>query len=202
MNLTETYPTLLTRIMGENASYKWMKAVAMVFVGTLLIAICARIQVPFWPVPMTMQSLAILVIAMAYGFRLGTITMLAYMAEGAIGLPVFASGGGLAYFMGPTGGYLAGFVVAAMIVGYLAECGWDRNFFKTFVANAIGMTIILAMGFVGLTFFLQIMGNMPVLSEAAAKAWATGVAPFLLGALAKITIAALVLPSLWNALRR
>jgi hypothetical protein len=105
------------------------RALVLAVAGTLLLTLSAKMKVPFYPVPMTMQTLVVLVIGAVYGWRLGVATILLYLAEGASGLPVFADtperGIGLAYMMGPTGGYLLGFVVGAAIVGWLAERGWD-----------------------------------------------------------------------------
>jgi biotin transport system substrate-specific component len=108
-----------------------MRAIVLAVLGSLLLALSAKVQVPFWPVPMTMQTFVVLVLGAAYGWRLGLATVLLYLAEGAFGLPVFAGtpekGIGLAYMAGPTGGYLVGFAVAAALTGWLAERGWTRN---------------------------------------------------------------------------
>ena len=93
----------------------------------MLLAISAKVQVPFWPVPMTMQTFVVLMLGIAYGSRLGASTGVLYLVEGAIGLPVFAKGAGIAYLIGPTGGYLIGFVIAMYVVGLLAEKHWDRS---------------------------------------------------------------------------
>ena len=107
------------------------RAVILAACGSLLLTLAAKINVPFYPVPMTMQTFAVLVIAMSFGKRLGLGSVLLYLVEGAAGLPVFAGtpekGIGIAYMMGPTAGYLLGFVLATMLVSYLAEKGWDRN---------------------------------------------------------------------------
>ena len=99
--------------------------------GSLLLIASAKVQVPFWPVPMTMQTFAVLVIGMTFGPRLGAATVLLYLVQGAVGLPVFAGtpakGIGIAYMVGPTGGYLIGFVAAAYLAGRLAMRGWDRS---------------------------------------------------------------------------
>lgn len=159
----------------------------LVFAGTAIMAISSKIQVAMWPVPMTMQTFAVLVIAMSYGFRLGSVTLLAYLAEGAMGLPVFADGGGFAYLAGPTGGYLVGFFVAASLVGWLAEKGWDRNVVLTLAAMTIGTAIIFGLGVSWLAIFL---GDFN-------KALASGLTPFLIGAAFKIALAAASLPVAW-----
>ena len=102
-----------------------LRALLLALLGSALLTISAKLEVPFYPVPMTMQTLVVLLLGMAYGARLGAATVLLYLAEGAVGLPVFAGtperGIGIAYMMGPTGGYLVGFVLSAAITGWLTE---------------------------------------------------------------------------------
>ena len=113
--------------------------------GSLLIAACAHLRVPMWPVPMTMQTFAVLLIGMAYGARLGAATVALYIAEGALGLPVFANGGGPAYLLGPTGGYLAGCVAAAAVAGLLAQRGWSRPAPRVVLAMLAGTALIYSL---------------------------------------------------------
>lgn len=174
----------------DTSAANMLRLVVLALAGSALMAVAAKIQVPMWPVPMTMQTFAVLVIAMSYGLRLAGATMLLYLAEGAAGLPVFASGGGLAYFAGPTAGYLVGFLVAAILVGWLAEKGWDRTVVSTLIAMALGTAAIFALGVAWLAIFL---GD-------ADKAIASGLTPFLLGAAVKIALAAAVLPMAWRLL--
>ena len=192
-------PTLADNLLQDITLPKAVKLVGLALIGSALIAISAHIQVPFWPVPVTMQTFAVLVVGMAYGWRLGGATILTYLAQGAAGLPVFAKGAGLAYFAGPTTGYLIGFVVAAMLVGWLAERNWDRSFLKTMAANAMGTAIIFTSGFAWLSLFLANAKGIPV-SEAALVAFNVGVTPFLIGAAAKIALATAVLPFAWKLL--
>jgi biotin transport system substrate-specific component len=165
-----------------------VRGVILALLGSAFVALSAKIQVPMWPVPMTMQTFAVLIVGMSFGFRLGGATLLLYLAEGAVGLPVFASGGGLAYLAGPTGGYLVGFFVSAALVGWLAERGWDRTFVLTLVAMVLGTAIIFGLGVTWLAIFL---GD-------ANKAIAGGLTPFLVGAVVKIALAAVVLPFAWK----
>lgn len=171
------------------------RAIAIAVAGSLLLALSAKVQVPFWPVPMTMQTLVVLVLAASLGAKLGTATVLLYLAEGAIGLPVFAGtpekGIGLAYMMGPTGGYLAGFVVAAALVGWLAERGWDRSIGWLLLAMAAGHLVIFALGY---TWLATLVGPE--------KAWLLGVAPFYAATLFKTALGALALPVAWRTLAR
>ena len=102
--------------------------VVLVLSGSLLIAITAQLTLPMWPVPLTGQTFGVLLVGALLGRRLGPISVMTYIGEGAMGLPFFQGGGaGVAHLFGPTGGYLAGFVVAAFIVGWLCELGWDRR---------------------------------------------------------------------------
>src|ERR687893_2110175 len=100
----------------------------LVVAFSAFVALMAQVAIPLWPVPLTLQTLAVLLTGAALGSRRGTLALLVYLAEGAVGLPVFAGGAsGVAYMLGPTFGYLVGFVLAAGLVGWLAERGWDRR---------------------------------------------------------------------------
>lgn len=200
-NLTATHPTLAQTAWQADGVGKWVRNIALILAGTALMAISAKINVPMVPVPMTMQTFAVLVIAMAYGWRLGGATLLAYLAQGAMGLPVFAAGGGLAYMAGPTGGYLVGFFVAAVTVGWLAERGWDRGPLLTFAANAIGTMLIFGFGLLWLTQVIAIAQGIGY-ADAMAGAFASGVLPFLIGAVVKCALAAAVLPMAWRAVKK
>jgi biotin transport system substrate-specific component len=171
-----------------------VRAVALAVLGTVLLTISAKIKVPFYPVPMTMQSLVVLVIGATYGWRLGAATLALYLVEGAVGLPVFADtperGIGLAYMMGPTGGYLVGFLLAAAVVGWLAERGWSRTIPLTFAAMAIGHAVLFAAGFAWLATLIG-----------PEKAWVAGVAPFGLATLLKTALGAALVPALWSLVR-
>jgi len=186
-----TAPTLINAIWPRETG-GLLRLALLAIAGSALMAVSAKIQVPMWPVPMTMQTFAVLVIGMAYGARLAGATLLLYLAEGAVGFPVFASGGGIAYMAGPTGGYLVGFLIAAVMVGWLAERGWDRNVVLTFLANLGGTVIIFA---VGVAWLSTIM-------EGVEKAVAAGFQPFLVGAVVKIALAAAILPLVWKLLPR
>jgi len=165
---------------------------AAVLAGTLLIALSAQVAVPFAPVPLTGQTFAVLLVAALLGRRLGAATMIAYLAEGAAGLPVFSAWtGGAARLAGPTGGYLLAFVPAAWIVGALCERGWDRRFGTAALAMAAGNTVILLGGVAWLAVF-----------TGAESAVALGAVPFLAGDLVKIVFAALALPAGWRIFGR
>lgn len=196
-NAVATMPTLADTLWRAEGQARWVRNAVLILAGSALMAIAAKINVPMIPVPMTMQTFAVLVIAMAYGWRLAGATLLAYLAEGAVGIPVFASGGGLAYMAGPTGGYLVGFFVAAVTVGWLAERGWDRGPVGTFAANTIGTCLIFLFGVAWLTYLVGLSGDK-TLAEAFGVAVANGVTPFLIGAVTKIALASIALPLAWK----
>ncbi len=171
--------------------------VVLAVLGSALLWASAKVQVPFWPVPMTMQTFVVLVIGAAYGARLGAATIALYLAQGAAGLPVFAAGGGIAYFAGPTAGYLFGFVVAAALVGWLAERGWDRSVGTTLIAMLLGTLVIFTMGAGWLSVFLAGVKNLDA-GAAMAAAWSAGVVTFLPAEAFKIALAATLLPLIWK----
>jgi biotin transport system substrate-specific component len=180
---------------GERTELGALRAVVLAVVGSLLLTVSAKAHVPFWPVPMTMQTFAVVVIGMAYGWRLGGATVLLYLAEGAAGLPVFSGtperGIGVAYMMGPTGGYLVGFFVAAVVCGWLAERGWDRRLVPALFAMLLGHAVIFLFG-------LSWLGTLIGME----KAIDAGFTPFLLGTVVKIALAAAVLWAAWLGLER
>jgi biotin transport system substrate-specific component len=166
----------------------------LVALGTGLLTLSAKVNLPLPYVPMTPQTLVVLVIGAAYGWRLGGATVIAYLAAGAIGLPVFAGpAGGLAPLTGPTAGYLWGFVAAAGATGWLAGRGWDRTVARLFVALGLGHLIILVAGFAWLAFGIKLGPE---------KAWQVGIAPFLLAALIKNALGAALVPAIRRALDR
>ncbi len=173
-----------------------LRATLLAVAGSLLLYASAKVQVPFYPVPITMQTFAVLVIGMAYGWRLGGATVAFYLAQGAVGLPVFAGtpekGLGLAYMAGPTGGYLLGFLLAAVAVGLLAGRGWDRSVVKTLAAMTLGTALIFVPG---VLYLGALIGwDKPVLDF--------GLYPLLWGAVFKIGLAAAVLPLAWKAVSK
>ena len=161
--------------------------------GSLLIWLAARIEAPFWPVPMTMQTLAVLALAAVLGRRLGVAAVALYLVEGALGLPVFAGsperGIGLAYMAGPTGGYLAGFLLAAAVVGHLA--GSARGPLRLFAVMLAGTALIYLPGVLWLSAFTG--------PKAAVMA---GLVPFLPGDILKAAVAALAVTGLRSMPRR
>lgn len=189
-------PTLTHVAWPRSPSNTLMRHLLLVLAGTVILTLSAKIQIPFIPVPITLQTFFVLVIGMAYGWRLGSITMLCYLVEGAVGLPVFAGtpekGIGVAYMLGGTGGYLVGFALAAVVCGALAERGWDRRPLTAAAAMTFGT---LAIYVPGLAWLGILHGwDNPIL------AW--GLYPFLPGDLFKIALGTAVLPLAWKLLRR
>ena len=184
--LTQVRPSLIPQLT-DSAFSKLLAVLA----GLSLLTISAHIKIPFYPVPLTMQTLMVLSIGMTYGARLGGITLLSYLAAGFIGLPVFAGGAGMVYMMGPTGGYLAGFFAAAVVLGALAERGWTRNWATAAAAMLMGNAIIYLLGVGWLT---SLIGWD--------KAVQFGLLPFLYGDALKLIIAALGVPYLWTKLQK
>ncbi len=171
-----------------------LRSVVLIVLGTALLTLSAKVNLPLPYVPMTLQTLVVLVIGAAYGWRLGSATLIAYLAEGAIGLPVFAGPvGGLAPLVGPTAGYLFGFVAAAFATGWLSERGWDRSVPRLFVAMGLGHILILAAGFGWLAFGAKL---------GVEKAWLVGVAPFIAGSLIKNALGAALVPAIRRLLDR
>lgn len=182
---------LATTLAGSGIHARLLLVVA----GVLLLTVSAKLQIPLWPVPMTMQTYVILVIGMAYGMRLGVLTVGACLAAGAIGLPVFAGtpekGIGLAYMAGPTGGYLLGFMIATFLLGKFAERGWDRRMGASLVAMTTAHLLILACGAAWLS---ALMGWE--------RAIAVGVTPFVTATIIKTLLAGLTLPTAWRWVNR
>ena len=166
--------------------------IAVILAGSFLIGLSARVQflLPFSPVPVTGQTFAVLVVGALLGARRGSLAVLAYILEGAAGMPVFAFGGGFAVLLGPTGGYLIGFIPAAYVTGLLAERGWDRRIGTMVLAMILGDAVIYAFGLFWLT----------CLMGASEKVLTAGLYPFIPGDVLKIALAAVLLPSGWKLL--
>jgi len=164
----------------------------VVICGSLLVALSAQLKVylPFSPVPITAQTFAVLVLGILIGSRRGALTMLAYLVEGVLGLPVFAAGIGPSAILGPTGGFLVGFVAAAFVVGRLAEMGWDRRISTAIAAMVTGEVVLYAFG----------VGWLAMLTDVK-TAVVIGLYPFIAGDVLKVIIAAAVLPGAWKLLQ-
>lgn len=192
--------TLSQAVIGSSST---ARKVMMVLAGSAFIAVAAQINVPRMPVPVTLQTLAILMVGFAYGSRLGAATLVAYLAEGAMGLPVFANGmNGLA-FAGPTTGFLIGFVAMAWAAGFAAERGLARGVVGTALS---GIAISAALYIPGLAWPVLIAGGFGIEANWVARDagfyWTLFVGPFLLVDAIKAVIAALLVAGGWKALSR
>jgi biotin transport system substrate-specific component len=190
-----SYAKAETLVGAFAAPLDWTRSALVVVGFSLLTALAAQVVVPlpFTPVPLTGQTFAVLLTGALLGPRLGALAMLAYLAEGAAGLPFFRGGaGGVGHLSGATAGYLFAFPAAAYVTGYLAERGWDRRFLTAAAAMALGSLVVLACGWAWLALMLG----------SGAQAFRLGVAPFLPGDVVKIALAAAVLPSGWALLHR
>ena len=156
----------------ENINSNFL-TITSILIGSILLAISAKVQVPFWPVPMTMQTFVIFLIGMTYSIRLSFATVAFYLFQGAIGLPVFAAGGGIAYLVGPTAGYLYGMLFASIVISYLANLGFSKTYFK------------FSFGIIYLGYIIGFE-----------KALAAGLLPFIPSELFKIALAVALIPTL------
>ena len=191
-----TYPSMSAALLLGEADSKIQRAVRyalLTLAGSALITLCTQISLPLFPVPMTLQTFAVFLIGLTYGWRLGGITVALYLIEGALGLPVFSGGkGGMIVFMGPTAGYLVGFLLAATACGWFAERGFDRSYFKLLVALLVGNVLLYAPGLLWLGTLIG--WDKPVLEY--------GLYPFIGGDLLKIAMAVLLLPTAWKVVNR
>ena len=186
--------TLTQQLWPVQSESTIRRSVVLMVLGSALLTLSAKVSIPFYPVPMTLQTLVVLALGLAYGWRLGVATVALYLLEGALGLPVFTGtpdkGLGLAYMLGGTGGYLMGFLPAVAIAGWLGERGWDRSPWTTAAAMLLGNAAIYVPG---LLWLGALYGwDKPIF------AW--GFAPFWLGDVFKIALAMGLLPLAWCAL--
>jgi biotin transport system substrate-specific component len=191
---TAIHKSVLSEVIlpRDGRQAKLVKQIALVLVGVMLLILSAKIKIPMIPVPMTMGTFAVLSIGAVYGPRLGLMTIIGYMIVGALGFDVFASSSsekfGVSYMMGSTGGYLVGYVLAILVLGWTARQGWDRSILKMAAAMVLGNVIIYVPG---LLWLATLYGwDQPILT------W--GLTPFLVGDLVKLGLAALLLPSAWR----
>jgi biotin transport system substrate-specific component len=176
------------------APLDWTRSAGLVIVFSLLIAAAAQFAIHIGPIPITAQTFAVLLTGALLGSRLGAAAVIAYLIEGAIGLPFFAGGAaGIVRFFGPTGGYLVAFPAAAFVTGAFAEHGWDRNYLGAVAAMAIGSAIVFLGGW---AWYAVLTSTPPV------TAFQIAVLPYLVGDVIKIALAAAVLPTGWALLKR
>jgi biotin transport system substrate-specific component len=191
---TESVTAPLSPIAPATLGTSWRSKAWLIVAAVALLTASAKIQIPLWPVPMTMQTYVVLVIGMGYGLRLGVAAIGSYLVLGALGLPIFAGtpaqGIGVPYMLGPTGGYLVGFLVAAGWCGLLAERGWDRRFMTSVLAMVLGHALIFVCGVAWLAILIGLERAVQV-----------GFMPFVLGTVIKTALAAISLPIAWKYVR-
>ena len=189
-----TYVKADTLMEAALAPLDSVRSAGLVIVFSLFIAACAQFAIHIGPIPITGQTFAVLLTGMLLGSRLGAAAVIAYLIEGAIGLPFFAGGGaGLVRFLGPTAGYLVAFPAAAFIAGAFAEHGWDKRYVTAVAAMAVGSLVI----FLGGWAWFAVLTNTPPVA-----AFKIAVLPFLLGDVIKIALGAAVLPTGWALLKK
>ena len=151
MDLYSSNNSLVSSLLGKKTN-DFVYVLLTSIIGSFLLAISSKVQIPLTPVPVTLQTLVLLVMSMFLGWRGAVGATSLYLFQGAIGLPVFAHGGGFVILFGPTGGYLFGFLIASLVVGYLAEKGWDKSVVLTFTSMTIGTLIIYLFGVIWLSY--------------------------------------------------
>jgi biotin transport system substrate-specific component len=185
-----SHATLASRFWPETSSLA--SKVLLAVVGSMIVAVAAHISVPMLPVPMTLQTMAVLAIGATFGARLGAATLALYVLEGAAGMPVFSPlADGYPGLAGPTGGYIIGFVFAAGLVGYLVENGWGRNVGKLFLACIAGAVVLYVPGLLWLGSYVG-----------AEKVFEYGFNPFAIGDVVKAAVVALGVPAVWSLVEK
>jgi biotin transporter BioY len=184
--------TLIDAILPkiENKTLALMKDILLVLSFTLLTAISARLKIEIGTVPITGQTFAVLLSGALLGSRRGALSQIFYLLGGLAGIPWFARGGGIAYLMSPTFGYIIGFVLAAFVVGFLCERGLDRKIETAILAMLVGNVLIY---FPGLLWLARFVGWGKVL--------AVGLYPFIIGDTIKLLLAASILPLGWKLVK-
>lgn len=192
--------TLVDRVIART----WASDIALVVAGTALVAVLAQVAVPLWPVPVTGQTLAVLLVGASLGAARGAASLALYAVLGLAGLPIFAPQDdgshltGLAALTAPSFGYIIGFVASAAIVGWAAERSWDRGWYKPIITFIGGSLVVFAFG---LPWLAVVLGQFGLPNDLQSVLIA-GFYPFIIGGLIKAAIAAALLPALWAAAER
>ena len=195
MTLAPGRPTLVDRIFSRSIAVD----IVLIVAGAALTAIAAQIAVPMWPVPITGQTLAVLLVGMSLGALRGGLSMALYAVLGIVGLPVFSdSSSGWAVIAGPTGGYIIGFVLSAVLTGWLAQLSWDRKLLKSFLAFLAGTVVTFVAGNIWLAAWLGAAGYPNDLGAVLQA----GLYPFILGGIIKSALGAGILSAAWFAVGR
>lgn len=193
--------TILGVLEPKSDTRRLITNLIVVLLGTLLITVAAKINVPTWPVPVTLQSFAVAALAGAFGWRIGTATVIAYLIEGALGLPVFATGGGLAYLAGPTGGFLIGFVPMAYIIGRAADMGGSARVVMLAFAMLVADAVLFVLGYAWLVVALaNLKGVAP--TAVLGGAFDGAIKPFVVWDIVKMVFAAVTVTGVWTLSKR
>ena len=199
---------LINNVVFLNRFDSILKNLLIIFIGSILYALSARIAIPIPPVPVTLQTLVLLTFSMAVGSRLAFLTFALYIFEGIIGIPVFAKPpfSGFYYLLGPSGGYLLGMLIASYFVGYLAEKNYDKNFIKSLITIFIGTIIIFIPGLIWLGFWFDQyhpeLSQQINLSEGYKYAFKYGLLVFKFTEPVKIALAACITPLIWHFVKK
>ena len=180
-------------LLKENSKQRISKLTyfVIIVICSFLLILSAKIKVDLYPVPMTLQPLAVLMIAMLCGRNISVGAVSLYLFQGMLGIPVFAFGGGLPYLLGPTGGFLFGFLFASIIIGELADRGWGKSIFKSIITMLLGLLVIYISGI----FQLSILKGFDY-------AIINGLKPFIIGDMYKLILAALLVPQIWKLVNK
>ena len=176
---------------SANKNFSQLTIFFTIVICSFILILSAKIKVDLYPVPMTLQPLAVLMIAMLCGRYIAVSAVSLYLLQGMVGIPVFAYGGGLPYLLGPTGGFLFGFLFASILIGELADRGWGKSLFKSVFSMLIGLLIIYICG----VFQLSVLKGFDF-------AIINGLKPFIVGDLYKLVLAALLLPQIWKLVNK
>ena len=195
---------LIDALWPNTKSQNFIRNFSIIIIGTILLAISAHVKIPIPPVPVTLQTLVVLVFAMSVGWKISFITFAFYLFQGTIGLPVFANPpySGPFYLVGSSGGYLLGMLLASFVVGYLAEKNYDKNYFKSLFAIFLGTLIIFIPGLIWLGFWFdnfhpKLAENIG-LFEGYKLALTHGLLAFKFTEPVKVALAASITPLLWQ----
>jgi biotin transporter BioY len=189
MNLAASLQPLQSKLFDRNDH--WIKKVLLVITGVIILALSSQLSIPLKPIPLTFQSSAVILLGLIYGPSLASTTVISYLAAGSLGAPVFAGfSGGVSVLMGPASGYLVGFLPAAVISGYLAECGFAKYFITSYLAALLGVIVIFALGVMILSSFIGWH-----------NAVSFGIKPFIYTEALKLVIVSLLAPQFWKKIK-
>ena len=188
--LATTWIEIFTLKGNSKDKFSILTSTFTIIICSILLIISAKIKVDLYTIPMTMQPLAVLIIAMLCGRNLAACSISLYLFQGMIGLPVFANGGGMLYLMGPTGGFLFGFLIAGIIMGELADRGWGQHILKAFLAMLLGLFIIYFFGIIQLSLFLSFEKAILMMKL------------YMIGDFYKLLLATLLVPQIWKLTKK